>query len=67
MCYNIVTVYGTPHARDKEVVLVELVHIFSLNTVRLIVGGDFNLMELPMLVIVIRLEGYRNGLIFLMW
>ena len=33
VCYNIVTVYGAPHARDKEAFIVELMYIFSLKNV----------------------------------
>ena len=44
-CYNIVTVYGAPHAKDKEAFLIELVHIFSIKNVPLIVGGTLICLE----------------------
>ena len=43
--WNLVTIYGAAHVRDKERFLVELVHIFSSSTLPLIVGGDFNLIR----------------------
>lgn len=43
--WNLATVYGAAHARDKEAFLVELVHIFDCNELPLLVGGDFNLIR----------------------
>lgn len=42
---NIVNVYGAPHNKDKEYFLVELVHIFDVNSFPIIIGGDFNIIR----------------------
>ena len=43
--WNLATVYGAAHGRDKGACLVELVHIFYCNELPLLVGGDFNLIR----------------------
>ncbi|KAM0846671.1 hypothetical protein ACQ4PT_055523 [Festuca glaucescens] len=43
--WNIVSVYGAPHNKDKEVFLIELVHVLHANSFPFVVGGDFNIIR----------------------
>ena len=43
--WNIVSVYGPPHDKDKQVFLIELVHVLHANTLTYVVGGGVNIIR----------------------
>jgi hypothetical protein len=43
--WKLVSVYGAPHAKDRDRFLIELVQVISCNIFPSLIGGDFNILR----------------------